>query len=132
MSSSLFPSHSLSLSFLSAFFVPRDHQTPYLSIDVPQDIELLKSDVASFASSIGLSSQISSQPHPKEIRKFPTEKDEKKKKNDQQVKARVPHVSVNHSKPIDRWKNLPNLSLMKASSLEVWYVDATELEAKVM
>ncbi|KAF8401148.1 hypothetical protein HHK36_014452 [Tetracentron sinense] len=126
----------------------------------PEDIELLKSDVASFSSSIGLSSISSSlansgfddsdfrktgplkpkksdktlkiKPSGEENRKLPTEKVENKKKNDQRTKARAPPLSVDYHKPVDRWKNLPKLPLMKVSSLGVWYVDAAELEEKVI
>ncbi|XP_010261717.1 PREDICTED: CCAAT/enhancer-binding protein zeta isoform X2 [Nelumbo nucifera] len=128
----------------------------------PEDVELLKSDVAFFASSIGLSSAVSSSLpkfdfddsdfrktgplKPKETEKTPKNKpthgdnkkketkvaEEKKGKNGEREKTRHPPLSLDHYKPFDRWKHLPKLPLMKASSLGVWHVDADELEAKVI
>ncbi|KAJ4951263.1 hypothetical protein NE237_028095 [Protea cynaroides] len=123
-----------------------------------EDLELLKSDVVSFASSIGLSSVASSgfddsdfrktgplKPKGREKTSEPQpfvngnqnlqkeEVEEKKvKKNDQRAKTGPRAVSLDHSKPIDRWKNLPKLPLVKASALEIWYVDAAEFEAKII
>ncbi|XP_043691786.1 CCAAT/enhancer-binding protein zeta [Telopea speciosissima] len=125
-----------------------------------EDLELLKSDVASFASSIGFSSAAlpssgfddtdfrktgplkpkgqdktpKPQPSLNEGRKLQKEEVEKKKtkRNDHRTKTGAPAVSLDHSKPIDRWKNLPKLPLVKASSLGIWYNDAAEYEAKVI
>ncbi|KAK9153181.1 hypothetical protein Sjap_000661 [Stephania japonica] len=126
----------------------------------PKDIELLKSDVASFASSLGLSSAPSSNsgfndsdfrkksslqlknPNPRKPSnpnhaKSQNEKTESKKTNAKQNKfrrndrPRDSAVSVD-SRPFDRWKNLPKLPLMKASALGQWFVEAEELEGKVV
>ncbi|XP_042482910.1 CCAAT/enhancer-binding protein zeta isoform X2 [Macadamia integrifolia] len=126
-----------------------------------EDLELLKSDVASFVSSIGFSSAASSslpssgfddsdfkktgplkpkgrdktpkpQPSINGGRNLQKEEVEKKKKNDQRVKTGPPVLSLDHSKPIDRWKNFPKLPLVKASSLGIWYADAAEYEAKII
>ncbi|KAK9282464.1 hypothetical protein L1049_005382 [Liquidambar formosana] len=126
---------------------PKKPQSP------SQDIESLKSDVASFASSIGLSSSLPSSgfndsdfrktgrlkpnqppiPNPNPNRKKPQKRDnEKKKKNEERPKPKVFSSQVENSKGFDKFKNLPKLPLMKASSLGVWYVSAAELEAKVI
>ena len=125
------------------------------------DIDLIKSDVASFASSLGLASSLPSSGFndadfrkpahlkPKKPEKKPKQSpnDESKKpaKNDNRnLKPREtpkpkPKPSVlsldvsNERNPgPERFKNLPKLPLMKPSSLGVWYSDAEELEAKVI
>ena len=128
----------------------------------PEDIEILKSDVASFASSLGLStSQASSGFNDADFRKTgaikPYKSEKKKQKaekavteNNQKEKNKAfSKDSVKHEKPkpkppvltlddgnkgrgFDKFKNLPKLPLMKASSLGVWYADAADLEAKVI
>ncbi|KAK9132331.1 hypothetical protein Scep_011859 [Stephania cephalantha] len=126
----------------------------------PKDVELLKSDVASFASSLGLFSAPSSNPgfNDSDFRKKSSlhlknpnprkpsnpnhaksqnEKNESKNTNAKQNKFRrndTPRdsaVSVD-PRPFDRWKNLPKLPLVKASALGQWFVEAEELEGKVM
>ncbi|KAF7136141.1 hypothetical protein RHSIM_Rhsim08G0242500 [Rhododendron simsii] len=117
------------------------------------DEDLLKSDVASFASSIGLST--SSAPHSgfndSDFRKTGPIKPSKhpkpnvgeskfdKNKNNTKEKERPkpkpnPRVfpASDDSKGFDRFKNLPKLPLMKASALGVWHADAAELEEKVI
>ncbi|KAM7480648.1 hypothetical protein LguiA_028861 [Lonicera macranthoides] len=131
------------------------------------DVELIKSDVASFASSIGLSSSLPTsgfddsdfrksgpikpdtkptpnkpfkKPNPNDVKK--TEKRDRFKNNNQKninnkdepPKPRVPVLSLdnnNNSNRFDKFKDLPKLPLVKASSLGVWYMDAAELEEKV-
>ncbi|KAK9150753.1 hypothetical protein Syun_009062 [Stephania yunnanensis] len=126
----------------------------------PKDVELLKSDVASFASSLGLFSTPSSNPgfNDSDFRKKSSlhlknpsprkpsnpnhaksqnEKNESKNTNAKQNKfrrndkPRDSAVSVD-PRPFDRWKNLPKLPLVKASALGQWFVEAEELEGKVM
>lgn len=131
------------------------------------DVELIKSDIASFASSIGLSSSLPTsgfddsdfrkggplepdtkptpnkpfkKPNPNDVKK-PEKRDRFKNNNqkninnkDEPPKPRVPVLSLdNHniSNRFDKFKNLPKLPLVKASSLGVWYMDAAELEEKV-
>uniref|UniRef100_A0A5B7B011 Putative CCAAT/enhancer-binding protein zeta n=1 Tax=Davidia involucrata TaxID=16924 RepID=A0A5B7B011_DAVIN len=133
----------------------------------PQDIELLKSEVASFASSIGIASslpssgfddsdfrktgplKLSNKPPPKKpSEKKPSEKpkfsDDKKPEqrdkfknnknnnNEERPKPRVQPLLVDNPRGVDKFKNLPMLPLVKASLLSVWYVDAAELEEKVI
>ncbi|PIA53742.1 hypothetical protein AQUCO_00900373v1 [Aquilegia coerulea] len=117
--------------------------------------ETLKSEVASFASSIGLSSSLpNSGFNDSDFRKtgtiikplklpqnpktttttpkpnLPNEENKKflKKKNPKIDRD----VVSNDSKTYNKWKNLPKLPLVKASILGVWYVDAVELEDKVI
>ncbi|XAR49854.1 hypothetical protein NMG60_11004014 [Bertholletia excelsa] len=131
-----------------------------------QDIDALKSDVASFASSIGLSSSLPSsgfddsdfrktgplKPNNKPLppsNKPPNHikesndnshadqrkkvKHNKRKNEKERPHPRVPQtLSVHNLKGFDKFKNLPKLPLVKASSLGVWYVDASELEEKVV
>ncbi|GFZ04314.1 CCAAT-binding factor [Actinidia rufa] len=127
-----------------------------------EDIDLLKSDVASFASSIGLSSSAPSSgfddsdfrktgplkprnkqhPPPNKSRKQPKSNDEAKtdlKKNQKNNNSKErPKPSVlqpllaNNSKGFDKFKNLPLLPLVKARSLGAWHMDAAELEKKVI
>ncbi|KAG7997326.1 hypothetical protein I3843_01G206100 [Carya illinoinensis] len=160
----------------------------------PEDIDTLKSDVASFASSLGLSSSLPpssysgfndsdfrktgplkpkpTKPHkpktqntnntnedkerpkpkgfdksqPKGNHKPKTQnlnpngkiwsnqkpKDQNWNKNE---KAKAPVLELDdHGKQqgFNKFKNLPKLPLVKASGVGVWYVDAAELEAKVV
>ncbi|KAL6996203.1 auxilin-like clathrin-binding protein required for normal clathrin function [Sarracenia purpurea var. burkii] len=129
-----------------------------------EDIELLKSDVASFASSIGLSSPLptsgfddsdfrktgtlkpNSKPPQKNPSKQPNSNGEPKsearakaskdKSNDNRKERPKPRViqpsSADNLNVLDKFKNLSKLPLVKASSLGVWYVDAAELEEKVI
>nr|XP_016439598.1 PREDICTED: uncharacterized protein C4F10.09c isoform X2 [Nicotiana tabacum] len=132
------------------------------------DIEALQSDVASFASSLGLATSAPSsgfddsdfrkkgriKPHkqpPSDDKNTNTKKDSqhekenkfnKKKTNNNdkfgktpkpQPKAEPEKIDNNlwnttHSK----YKNMPKLPLVKASASGVWYVDAAELEDKVI
>ncbi|XP_030535917.1 protein SLOW WALKER 2 [Rhodamnia argentea] len=141
-----------------------------------QDIELLKSDVASFASSLGLSSSLPSSGFNDADfrRKGPlkprnTDSSSTGHSNDRKSKGksgsgdarrdkaadskddgptRKPKPKAKHKPPLlsvdandgrrsvsssfDKFRNLPKLPLVKASALGVWYVDAEELEAKVV
>ncbi|XP_057459449.1 protein SLOW WALKER 2-like [Actinidia eriantha] len=127
-----------------------------------EDIDLLKSDVASFASSIGLSSAAPSSgfddsdfrktgplkprnkqhPPPNKSPKQPKSNDEaktdlkKNQKNNNSKERPKPSVlqplSANNSKGFDKFKNLPLLPLVKARSLGAWHMDAAELEKKVI
>ncbi|KAI3711943.1 hypothetical protein L1987_70492 [Smallanthus sonchifolius] len=122
----------------------------------------LQSEVANFASSLGLSSSIpSSGFDDSDFRKRgpinkPPKTETKTKKNDANLqdnkknndkfknnktkgkeepppKPRVqPHLTVDNSKIFDKFKHLPKLPLMKANTLGVWYADAAELEEKLI
>lgn len=119
--------------------------------------EFLKSDVASFASSIGLSSSLpssgfddsafrkngplkpnkpaKSNPETRKNTNFRHQQNRKsnKKDNAETIRPGVSSIPASHpSEEHHRFKNLPKLPLMKASSFGVWYVDAEELEAKVV
>jgi ribosome biogenesis protein MAK21 len=162
----------------------------------PEDVDTLRSDVASFASSLGLSSSLPSssysgfndsdfrkrgrlKPKPTKPHKPKTqntdktiENNEKSKprgfekpnskrnqkprtqnfssndrnkntqkpkdqslNNNEKPKPKRPLLALDSNdkqKSLDKFKNLPKLPLMKASGLGVWYVDAAELEAKVV
>ncbi|XP_062154243.1 protein SLOW WALKER 2 [Alnus glutinosa] len=162
----------------------------------PEDVDTLRSDVASFASSLGLSSSLPSssysgfndsdfrkrgrlKPKPTKPQKPKTqntdktiENNEKSKprgfekpnskrnqkprtqnfssndrnkntqkpkdqslNNNEKPKPKPPLLALDSNdkqKSFDKFKNLPKLPLMKASGLGVWYVDAAELEAKVV
>ncbi|XP_056176264.1 protein SLOW WALKER 2 [Syzygium oleosum] len=142
-----------------------------------QDVELLKSDVASFASSLGLSSSLPSSGFNDADfrRKGPlkprdadsgsagrggdrkskgkggsggarrdkaaadVEDDGPTRKPPPKAKHKPPVLSVDGndgrrgvSSSFDKFRNLPKLPLVKASALGVWYVEAEELEAKVV
>ncbi|CAK9144659.1 unnamed protein product [Ilex paraguariensis] len=127
-----------------------------------QNVELLKSDIASFASSIGLSSSLPSsgfddsdfrktgplKPVNQKTSKQPKTQSFKKpqsykkpqnndKPSDNKKKQRLNHkvqpLLSNTSKGIDnKLMNLPKLPLVKASSLGVWHMDLAELEEKVI
>ncbi|XP_052181696.1 protein SLOW WALKER 2 isoform X1 [Diospyros lotus] len=119
-----------------------------------EDLELLKSDVASFASSIGLSSTsgagagavsgfddsdfrktgpikppAKSDGPAKERQKEKVSSIASSKGLPKQARAFQP---VDNSRGFDKFRNLPKMPLVKASSLGVWYVDATELEGRVI
>ncbi|XP_058226895.1 protein SLOW WALKER 2 isoform X2 [Rhododendron vialii] len=121
------------------------------------DEDLLKSDVASFASSIGLSTSsaphsgfndsdfrktgpIKPSKHPKpNVGESKFDKNNNNNNNNTKEKERPkpkpnPRVfpASNDSKGFDRFKNLPKLPLMKASALGAWHADAAELEEKVI
>lgn len=162
----------------------------------PEDVDTLRSDVASFASSLGLSSSLPSssysgfndsdfrkrgplKPKPTKPHKSKTqnidntiENNEKSKpkgfekpksnwnqkprtqnfnsndrnkntqkpkdqslNNNEKPKPKQPLLALDSNdkqKGFDKFKNLPKLPLMKASGLGVWYLDAAELEAKVV
>ena len=128
----------------------------------PEDLELLKSDVASFASSLGLSSSTPSsysgfndtdfrktghiqtnkaQKKEKQAQNSKTTKTQKpldqNSKPNEKLKPKPPVLSLedsNNDKALrfETFKNMPKLPLVRASGLGVWYVDAEELEAKVV
>ncbi|CAN4089202.1 unnamed protein product [Withania somnifera] len=122
------------------------------------EIEAIKSDVASFASSLGLAST-SSVPssgfddsdfrkkgriksHKKDTKntnKHENENNKKRINNDKFRKNQKPQKKtepeVNNNLWIathGKYKNMPKLPLVKANALGVWYVDAEELEDKVI
>ncbi|KAJ1407043.1 CCAAT-binding factor [Sesbania bispinosa] len=126
-----------------------------------EDVDLLKSEVASFASSLGLStSQSYSGFNDVDFRKTKPNKPPKKKQTPEEVtpqntqkpknktsskqngphekpnpKPKPPVLSVddaNKEKGFNKFRNLPKLPLMKADALGVWFEDAAELEAKVI
>ncbi|KAM4099639.1 hypothetical protein ACJW30_05G007100 [Castanea mollissima] len=165
---------------------------------IPEDIDAIRSDVASFASSLGLSSSLPSsssgfndsdflktgplkpkpnkphkqnnqktnntnennekikpskgfdqpKPNPKYTQKpkfqnfNPNERNKNTQKpkdqalnTNEKFKPKPPVLAVDDSdkqRGFDKFKNLPKLPLMKASGLGVWYVDAAELEARVV
>ncbi|XP_050285152.1 protein SLOW WALKER 2 [Quercus robur] len=165
---------------------------------IPEDIDAIRSDVASFASSLGLSSSLPSsssgfndsdflktgplkpkpnksqkqknqkinntnennekfkpnkgfdkpKPNPKYTQKpkFQDFNPNERNKNTQKPKDQAlntnekfkPKPSVlavddsDKQRGFDKFKNLTKLPLMKASGLGVWYVDAAELEARVV
>ncbi|XP_030968545.1 uncharacterized protein C4F10.09c [Quercus lobata] len=165
---------------------------------IPEDIDAIRSDVASFASSLGLSSSLPSsssgfndsdflktgplkpkpnksqkqknqkinntnennekfkpnkgfdkpKPNPKYTQKpkfqnfNPNERDKNTQKpkdqalnTNEKFKPKPPVLAVDDSdkqRGFDKFKNLTKLPLMKASGLGVWYVDAAELEARVV
>lgn len=132
------------------------------SSNKPEDIEHLKSDVASFASSLGFSSSLPpssssgfndadfrktgpllpSKPQKKQ-KQVPDSKPEKTQnpkvrnfKPSEKPKPKPPVLSLedssNKAKGYDKFKYLPKLPLMKASGLGVWYEDAEKLEASVV
>ncbi|KAF7843646.1 CCAAT/enhancer-binding protein zeta [Senna tora] len=133
-----------------------------LSSRKPEDIDLLKSDVASFASSLGLSTSLpSSGFNDVDFRKKgPSKPNKPPKKQETASKARQEDTSKSRNKitsgkdmakakpmpkpsvlsledgdkgrGFNKFKNLPKLPLMKANASGVWYVDAAELEAKVI
>ncbi|KAK9290836.1 hypothetical protein L1049_009014 [Liquidambar formosana] len=114
----------------------------------PRDIENLESEVDSFASSIGLFSSLPSsgfndsdfrlKPHrpskPNSIssNKKPDLKREGERKHKNKNKNESRLSLVEDLKGFCKFSNMPKLPLMKASLLEVWYIDAEELEAKVI
>ena len=128
----------------------------------PQDIELIKSDVASFASSLGLSTsqsysgfndvdfrkpnkppkkkqhQAAEKPTPQNNTQTPKNKALSKNNGPHEKpkpKPRPPVLSLEDGKKergFNKFKNLPKLPLVRASALGVWFEDAAELEAKVV
>lgn len=120
------------------------------------DVDALKFEVASFASSIGLSTSgapssgfddsdfrkkgpLKPRPQkPHNQNRSPLNKRDKPKNNQQSEMNRIksdsrPKFATDASKfATEMFKNLPKLPLVKASSLGVWYVDAAELEEKVV
>ncbi|KAI7736052.1 hypothetical protein M8C21_030397, partial [Ambrosia artemisiifolia] len=132
---------------------PQPQPPPSSSIDTD-----LQSDIANFASSLGLSSSLPSsgfndsdfrkptkptQPNPK-----PTDSNNNNNNNNNKSKPTTtnkptkppllkprpvqPQLTVDNSKLFDKYKHLPKLPLIKASTLGVWYEDALELEEKVI
>ncbi|OIW20777.1 hypothetical protein TanjilG_23143 [Lupinus angustifolius] len=126
-----------------------------------QDINLLKSDVASFASSLGLSTSESTYSGFNDVdfrKKTKTPKKQQqttekstthntqKPKNKtlpqnnethepNRPKPKPPVLSLddgNNEKGFNKFKNLPKVPLVKAGELGVWYEDASELESKVI
>lgn len=127
------------------------------------DVDALKSEVASFASSIGLSTPgvpssgfndsdfrkkgpLKPRPQkPHNENRIPLNKGYKPRNNQRVTETnRIKSDSRPNHKPgfqlesdgsrfaTDKFKNLPELPLVKASALGVWYVDAAELEEKVV
>ncbi|XP_038898077.1 CCAAT/enhancer-binding protein zeta [Benincasa hispida] len=125
------------------------------------DIDTLKGEIASFASSLGFVSSTPSSgfndvdfrkqgplkptKHPKKPKRTPEQEPTKtqkpkalnsKSKEQPKPKPKPPVLALDdgNDKPrsFDKFKNLPKLPLVKASVLGTWYVDAAELEAKVM
>ncbi|OIT34815.1 hypothetical protein A4A49_65709 [Nicotiana attenuata] len=131
------------------------------------DIEALQSDVASFASSLGLATSTPSsgfddsdfrkkgriKPHkqpPSDDKNTNTKKHSqhekenkfnKKKTNNNDKFGKNPKPQPKEPEKIDnnlwntthsKYKNMPKLPLVKASASGVWYVDAAELEDKVI
>ncbi|KAJ8535794.1 hypothetical protein K7X08_034195 [Anisodus acutangulus] len=117
------------------------------------DIEAIKSDVACFASSLGLTTSIpSSGFDDSDFRKKGRIKSHKKQQDtnkdsqhvnknnkDKFVKIPKPQPKPEPAVATNLWnttpgkyKNMPKLPLVKASALAVWYVDAAELENKVI
>ncbi|XP_022999988.1 CCAAT/enhancer-binding protein zeta [Cucurbita maxima] len=123
------------------------------------DIDTLKADIASFASSLGLASSAPSSgfndvdfrkqgplkaiKHQNKAKRIPQEGPTKSQnpkslnpKAKEQPKRKPPVLALDdgNDKPrsFDKFKNLPKLPLVKASVLGAWYVDAAELEGKVM
>lgn len=123
------------------------------------DVDTLKSDIASFASQLGLStSQSYSGFNDVDFRKTKPNTEKATPQNTQKPKNETnrPHehpnpnskpkpkprprpnppvVSVddaNKDKGFNKFKSLPKLPLMKASVLGVWFEEAVELEAKVI
>lgn len=122
-----------------------------------QNEDVLKSDVASFASSIGLSSSLSSsgfndsdfrktgplkqtnstkkETNNKREKPKPLKQNNKNPRNQLKPKVQHPLLSIddnNNSRGFDKFKNLSKLPLVKAKSLGVWFVDSAELEGKVI
>jgi len=123
-----------------------------------QDEDLLKSDVASFASSIGLATSAPNSGFNdsdfrktgpiKPPNKAPTSKQPKFNVEESKLGKNKKNINTNgkerpkpnprvfpksdDSKGFDKFKNLPKLPLVKASALGVWHVDAAELEEKVI
>ncbi|KAM1010922.1 hypothetical protein ACFX13_047074 [Malus domestica] len=124
----------------------------------PEDIEHLRSDVASFASSLGLATSLPSSgfndvdfrnPGPKKPQRKskpapipnPTKNQKSNKPNfkpneNQKPKLTLSSLEENSSKEkarnFEKFKNLPKLPLMSANKLGVWYEEAEELEGKVL
>ncbi|KAK2997111.1 hypothetical protein RJ639_025401 [Escallonia herrerae] len=108
-----------------------------------QDIARLTSDVASFAASIGLSSSAGGGFDDSDFRKTGALKPATKINSapTQPSKNPTPGInknpnpqplSIDDSKGFNKFKNLPKLPLIKASSVGVWYEDAAQLEEKVI
>lgn len=129
--------------------------------DNKQDDNLLINDVASFASSLGLSSadsdfrkppkqssnnsisnsssSSSSNPNNKKNKNkkrdnnYNNNKPNKQSKEQPKPRAQPPIAPIdNNPHTFDKFKNLPKLPLVKASSLGIWYVDAAQLELKLL
>ncbi|KAJ0865431.1 putative CCAAT-binding factor [Helianthus annuus] len=117
------------------------------------DTSELQSEIANFASSLGLSSSAPSSGFndsdfrkPRPITKPPKHESKSTNPNIQNnnnnnkkvtspplLKPRVqPQLTVDNSKLFDKFKHLPKLPLMKASTLGLWYEDAVELEEKLI
>ncbi|CAN4085120.1 unnamed protein product [Withania somnifera] len=118
------------------------------------DIEAIKSDVASFASSLGLATSAvpssgfddsdfrkkgrmkSHQRDSKITTKDTQHENESNNKNKKKFRLNPklePEVDSNlWNTTRGKYKDIPKLPLVKASALGVWYVDAEELEEKVI
>ncbi|CAI9779930.1 unnamed protein product [Fraxinus pennsylvanica] len=126
-----------------------------------KDLDHIKSDVASFASSLGFSSAPSSsagfndsdfhktgplKPHSRPPKnsyidktKIPHDKENKNipknnnKRSNPKFDVKSPQIQTpNFSNGDSKFKNLPKLPLLKASAMSVWYKDAALLEEKVI
>ncbi|KAB2613124.1 hypothetical protein D8674_035440 [Pyrus ussuriensis x Pyrus communis] len=128
------------------------------SASKPEDIDHLRSDVASFASSLGLATSLPSSgfndvdfrnPGPKKPQRKskpapipnPTKNQKPNKPNfkpneNQKPKLTLSSLEENSSKDkarnFEKFKNLPKLPLMSANNLGVWYEESEELEGKVL
>lgn len=123
------------------------------------DIEHLKSDIASFASSLGLATSLPPssssgfndvdfrKPGPKKPQKKPKPAPNQNPTKNQNFKSKEkpdsskPKLTLSSledntnkekAKNFEKFKNLPKLPLMAASNLGVWYEEAEELGKKVL
>ncbi|KAK1362733.1 CCAAT/enhancer-binding protein zeta-like [Heracleum sosnowskyi] len=101
---------------------------------VGSDDHLLINDVASFASALGLSSASTNDSKPlKQSNNKKKKRDNKPNKEQPKPRAQPPVALLdNNYHAFDKFKNLPKLPLVKASSLGIWYADAADLELKLL
>lgn len=97
------------------------------------DVATLRSDIASFASSLGLSSfninnATATNSDPKRPRQNPNHGRTPNKPSFPKQKPFHPEGNFQNKSS----KDLPKLPLVKPSSLSVWHTDAAELEGKVL
>ncbi|CAI0473109.1 unnamed protein product [Linum tenue] len=119
------------------------------------DADLLKSEIASFASSLGLASSAPSSSsgfndvdfrkpaHPKPAQKTSKpnvrsdksktpQNQEKNSKNEKPAVLTLDDANNTRATSVEKYKNLSKLPLIKANAVGVWHVDAAELEVKVL